>query len=123
MINGQGYFQAHNAYLDVLLQVGLVGFVLFAIVLVRTFVRLWRLAVHHSSTLYLWPLLVLVAELVRAITESRLIIESAFMILILFAVKATEPDDLLEARTGQIKLEQLQEFGRTPITKARIAKR
>ena len=123
VINGQGYFQAHNAYLDVLLQVGLVGFVLFAIVLVRTFVRLWRLAVHHSSSLYLWPLLVLVAELVRAITESRLIIESAFMILILFAVKATEPDDLLEARTGQIKLEQLQEFGRTPITKARIAKR
>ena len=123
VINGQGYFQAHNAYLDVLLQVGLVGFVLFAIVLVRTFVRLWRLAVHHSSSLYLWPLLVLVAELVRAITESRLIIESAFMILILFAVKATEPDELLEARTGQIKLEQLQEFGRTPITKAKIARR
>jgi O-antigen ligase len=48
------YYQAHNAYLDVWMQVGLVGLLLLLTLSVLTFVKAWRLAVRHTSALYLW---------------------------------------------------------------------
>jgi O-antigen ligase len=48
------YYQAHNAYLDVWMQVGLVGLLLLLTLIVLTFVKAWRLAVRHTSALYLW---------------------------------------------------------------------
>ncbi|MFM8926975.1 MAG: O-antigen ligase family protein, partial [Rhodoluna sp.] len=63
VINGENYYQAHNAYLDILLQLGAVGLILFVTLLARTFVKTWRLGVHHSNPLYLWPLLLLITQL------------------------------------------------------------
>ena len=117
VINGENYYQAHNAYLDMWLQLGAVGLILFIILLTRLFVKTWRLGVHHSNALYLWPLLLLVTQLVRGITESRLLIQSAMMMLILFAVKAYDPEELLEENFKKPKRKQLEQISKRPITR------
>jgi hypothetical protein len=66
------------------------------------------LGVHHSNALYLWPILIFVAQLVRGITESRLIVQSALMMLILFAVKPYDPEEMLEENSKEPKLESLR---------------
>lgn len=116
VINGIEYFQAHNSYLEMWLQLGTVGLLLFLIFLTRTFIKTWRLGVHHSSVIYLWPLLLLVTQLVRGITESRLLVQSGMLILILFAVKSHDPEDLLEENSKKPKRQQLEQIGKRPIT-------
>jgi O-antigen ligase len=117
VINGHEYFQAHNAYLDVWLQLGAVGLMLFLVLLARTFVKTWRLGVHHSNALYLWPLLILVTQLVRAVTESRLLIQSAMLMLIIFAVKSYDPESLLEENFKTPKRNQLEKMSKNQLSK------
>jgi O-antigen ligase len=90
------YYQAHNAYLDVAMQLGLIGAAIFALILLTTFVKLWRLAVRHTSALYLWPILIFVGLCVWSLTESRMLIEIGWVLLMLFSIKVFEPDRLLE---------------------------
>jgi O-antigen ligase len=111
VIKGVPYFQAHNAYLDMWLQVGSVGFALFAALLIVTFVKLWRLAVRHTSVLYLWPILVFVGLLAQNLTESRMLIEIGWVFLALFAVKANEPSEALEPKGRSPKRARLLALG------------
>ncbi len=92
------YYQAHNAYLDTWMQLGLVGLLLLLGVIVLTFIKAWRLAVRHTSALYLWPVLTFVGLLVWSATESRMLIEIGWVLLVLFAVKVWEPEETLEPR-------------------------
>jgi O-antigen ligase len=92
------YYQAHNAYLDVWMQIGAIGLALFLTLIVFTFVKSWRLAVRHTSALYLWPVLTFVGLLVWSATESRMLIEIGWVLLVLFAVKVWEPEETLEPR-------------------------
>lgn len=96
VINNVPYYQAHNAFLDVWMQLGIVGLGLFILLIGLTFVRLWRLAVRHTSPLYLWPILVFVGIVTQNLTESRILVEIGWVILVLFAVKVQEPADMLE---------------------------
>jgi O-antigen ligase len=114
VINGIEYFQAHNSYLEMALQLGAVGLVLFLIMLTRTFIKTWRLGVHHSHVLYLWPLLLLVTQLIRGITESRLLVQSAMFMLIIFAIKPYDPEEMLEKNSKKPKLDAIR---KRPITK------
>ena len=97
------YYQAHNAYLDVWMQIGLVGLLLLLTLIVITFVKAWRLAVRHTSALYLWPVLSFVGLLVWSATESRMLIEIGWVLLVLFAVKVWEPEESLEPRGSSPK--------------------
>ncbi|MFM1984489.1 MAG: hypothetical protein RL723_924 [Actinomycetota bacterium] len=90
------YYQAHNAYLDVTMQLGAVGAILFAMLLLVTFVKLWRLAVRHTVALYLWPVLIFMGLLVWSLTESRMLIEIGWLLLMIFAIKVNEPQEMLE---------------------------
>lgn len=96
VLNGIPYYQAHNAFLDVWLQLGVVGLGLFVLLVGITFVRIWRLAVRHTHPLYLWPILVFVGIITQNLTESRMLVEIGWVILVLFAVKVREPAELLE---------------------------
>lgn len=96
VINNVPYYQAHNAYLDVAMQLGFIGAIIFAFLLLITFIKLWRLAVRHTVALYLWPILVFMGLLVWSLTESRMLIEIGWLLLILFAVKVNEPAEMLE---------------------------
>jgi hypothetical protein len=64
--------------------------------------------VHHSNALYLWPLLTLIVQLIRGITESRLLIQSAMLMLILFTVKSYDPEEMLEENSRKQKLNSLR---------------
>lgn len=94
---GVTYLQAHDAWLDVWLQIGIVGLVIFALLVATTLVRAWFLAVDRPRTgldggqpftaLALLPLLVLAALLAQSAAESRLLVEAGWTLLVVFAVK------------------------------------
>lgn len=98
------YYQAHDSYLDVWLQLGFFGFLIFGAMLCFMFIKLWRLAARHTSPLYLWPLLIFVALLVQNVTESRMIVELGWVLVVTFAVKVNEPAELLEEKGTTPKL-------------------
>jgi len=94
--NGVVYLQAHDAYLDVWFQLGWVGLVLFALIVVGVVLRSWWWAVDRRmlsrdvvapwAPLDLLPLLLVTALLVHGLTESRLIVEwgwATFVVVVL----------------------------------------
>ena len=97
VIRGVTYLQAHNAWLDVFLQLGAVGLALFGLFVIGALVRSWGMAaeitrIRYSAAELRWPetaapLLLLVALLVQSLAESRLIIEIGFALLVVIAVK------------------------------------
>ena len=110
VINHVPYYQAHNAYLDITLQLGFIGAALFGILFLRTFIKLWRLAVRHTVALYLWPILVFMGLAVWSLTESRILIEIGWVLFALFAIKVNEPEETLEPRGRSPKRVRLLNF-------------
>jgi len=94
---GIAVMSAHNAWLDVWLQLGAVGLFVFAALVMLTLQCTWLRAVDPPrrgpgpalpyATSALWPFLMLTAMLVQSITESRLLIESGWLVLVILAVK------------------------------------
>ena len=101
--NGVRQLQAHNAWLDLWLQLGIVGVIVFGALVASAFLRSWTLAVdrpmaHPGETApfratLLLPLLVLGALLVQSAAESRLLVEFGLFLLVLVAVKTKRQDD------------------------------
>lgn len=96
IINGVPMYQAHNAYLDIWLQLGILGLLSLIWLMFSSFVRLWQVAVRHTNPLYLFPLFTFLVIAAQSLTESRLIIESGWILLVLLATKAREPFAELE---------------------------
>ncbi|GAA4686702.1 O-antigen ligase family protein [Frondihabitans cladoniiphilus] len=94
--NGVLYLQAHDAYLDVFFQLGLIGLVVFLGVLVTTAARSWWWATDRRmlgpqtpapwNHLDLLPLLLITAMLVHGLAESRLIVEWGWALLVLICL-------------------------------------
>ncbi|BDS48685.1 O-antigen ligase family protein [Rhodoluna sp. KAS3] len=117
VIKNVPYYQAHNAYLDVWMQLGIIGAILFAILLLVTFVKLWRLAVRHTSALYLWPILIFMGLGVWSLTESRMLIEIGWVLLMLFAIKVNESSELLEPKGRSAKRTRIAFWAKKPVLK------
>lgn len=95
------YLQAHNAYLDVWLQLGILGLVIFALLVLTVFGRAWFKAVDRApfdeqgvvradvpyTAITLLPLLFMAALIAQSFTESRLLIEAGFALLAMFSIK------------------------------------
>ena len=114
--NGVLQLHAHNAWLDVWLQLGVLGLVVFGALVVTALVRSWRLATERRhqlprvltgdaspgdlaraqrppfTAISLLPLLLLVALLVQSVAESRLLVEYGLFLLVLIAVKTRRAD-------------------------------
>ena len=105
-------YQAHNASLDVLVQLGIVGLVVFVWLMVATFVRLWRIAVRHTSPLYLYPLFIFLALAAQSLAESRLLIEGGWILLVLVAVKSQEGFTQLEPMGTSTKISKFFRYVR-----------
>jgi exopolysaccharide production protein ExoQ len=98
---GVQYLQAHNAWLDVWLQVGVLGLVVFAALTLSTLWRSWFLAVDRPrlgiidtapySAVALLPLLLIVALLAQSLAESRILVESGWVLLLVLAIKTKRP--------------------------------
>ncbi len=94
---GVQVLHAHDAWLDVWLQLGIVGLVVFTALALSTLVRSWLFAVDrvvvdpstpgNYSWLTVLPLLMFVAQLVQSVAESRMLVEGGWMLLVIWAVK------------------------------------
>ena len=94
--NGVIQLHAHNAWLDVWLQLGVVGLLVFGALVATTAIRSWLLATDRVvtrqgdpgsfSSLSLLPPLLLTALLVQSLAESRLLIEGGWVLLVILAV-------------------------------------
>ena len=91
---------AHNAWLDVWFQLGIVGLVIFFVLVASTFWRAWFAAVdrprrsatewmHYDAT-SLAPFLIVVALLVQSLTESRLLIEGGWVLLVALSLRTKQ---------------------------------
>jgi exopolysaccharide production protein ExoQ len=90
---GMEQLHAHNAWLDVWLQLGLVGVVVFAGLVLTALVRATRVAIAApaeatGSVALAWPLLG-TALLVQSFAESRILVEGGWVLLVVVAVQAT----------------------------------
>ena len=100
--NGVRQLHAHDAWLDIWLQLGILGLVVMGALVLSTFARSWAYAVDRPQSLpgkpgaltaaTLLPLLVLVALLVQSVAESRLLVEYGMFLLALVAVKTKLSD-------------------------------
>lgn len=81
---------ASNAYLDIWLQVGLVGLLIFVGAVTLAFVRSWLLASRRRSVVFAWPALVLLVLLTTALAESSLLVELGWLTFVTCSVKAAE---------------------------------
>jgi len=94
-----GVFQlhAHDAWIDLWMQVGIVGLVIFALIVLTTTLRGAYSATHRVwhvtgkrlkfSAVTLLPVLVLTMLLVQSITESRFLVEEGLLMLCILAIK------------------------------------
>ncbi|MBC7724967.1 MAG: O-antigen ligase family protein, partial [Burkholderiaceae bacterium] len=93
--NGVMQLHAHNAWLDVWLQLGVLGLVVFGLLVATTAVRAWLTATDRvvsspgetgpfSAGSLLAPLL-LTALLVQSLAESRILVEGGWMLLVILA--------------------------------------
>lgn len=98
--NGVEQMHAHNAWLDVWLQLGIVGVVVLGILVLFALARSWFIAIdagpltdappspRSDAALSLLPLLLLVALLVQSVAESRLLIEYGWLLLVYVAIRS-----------------------------------
>ncbi|WP_282825210.1 O-antigen ligase family protein [Gulosibacter sediminis] len=104
IVEGMPYHQAHNAFLDVWMQVGVIGLLLFIGLVFSTLIRTWWISIDvpdapripsyrpggrpHLSAATAAPFFIMVALVVQAMTESRLLVEGAWLLLCYFAIYA-----------------------------------
>jgi O-antigen ligase len=94
---GVRQLHAHNAWLDVWLQLGVVGVIVFGALLAMAFGRSWSMATRIYATgepatrqpaaITLLPLLIVCALLVQSIAESRILVEYGWLLVILLSTK------------------------------------
>ncbi|HWU47819.1 MAG TPA: exopolysaccharide production protein [Humibacter sp.] len=89
-LTGQPHANGLDAYLDVYLQVGLVGLLLFILLISLALGRSWLLASNKRSIIYVWPPLVLTCLLTVSFAESAVLVESGWMLLVICSVKAAQ---------------------------------
>lgn len=100
--NGVGQLHAHNTWLDLYLQLGIIGVIVFGFLMLGIVVHSWWLAVDRAplgpaegapySALQLLPLLVTTVLLVLSLSDSRLLMEGALPLLLVFAIKLRTRD-------------------------------
>lgn len=87
-ILGQDHASALNAYLDVLLQLGWAGLLVFLVLCALALARAWLVAGERRSVVHTWAPLTLVALLTVSLFESSVLSGSGLLLLVLCAVRA-----------------------------------
>jgi exopolysaccharide production protein ExoQ len=93
-IKGVHYYQAHDAWIDVYLQLGIIGLIVFGLLVLTTLVRSWILALDAGRgrvpLVSIFPLLIVVVLIVHSIAESRLLIEIGFALLVVASIRSAQ---------------------------------
>lgn len=95
--HGVAYLQAHHAWLDVWMQLGIVGLIIFIALVLGVVGRSWFTAVDRPRTgrvddqpftaITLLPLLLIAALIAQSATESRMLIEGGLLLLVMLSLK------------------------------------
>ena len=99
-IGGVTYLQAHDAWIDIYFQLGIIGLIVFGLLVLTTLFRSWIMAIEagprRARLVELFPFLVMVALIVHSVAESRLLVEICFSLLVIAAIRTAqrepEPD-------------------------------
>jgi exopolysaccharide production protein ExoQ len=102
--SGVRQLHAHNAWLDIWLQLGILGLIVFGALVLSTTARTWLIAVDRPrdfagkpaafTASSLLPILLMAALLIQSLAESRLLVEYGLLMLVVIAVK-TKHDPLI----------------------------
>jgi len=100
VIKGVTYLQAHDAWIDIYFQLGVIGLIVFGLLVLTTLGRSWLMAIEagqrRGRLVELFPFLIMVALIVHSIAESRLLVEILFALLVISAIRTAqrepEPD-------------------------------
>jgi O-antigen ligase len=87
--DGRPHDSALNAVVDLWLQVGAVGVLVFLALVGLAFARSWLLAGRRRSVVYTWPALVLVALITVSVAESSILTGFGWLLFVICAVKAS----------------------------------
>jgi O-antigen ligase len=79
-----------NAYLDVLLQLGWAGVLIFGVLVVLATGRSWLVASNKRSVIHTWTPLVLIALLATSATESVALVDYGWVLLVICTVNASQ---------------------------------
>jgi len=94
VIKGVTYLQAHDAWIDIYFQLGVIGLIVFGLLVLSTLVRSWFMALEagtqRSRLVELFPFLVMVALIVHSVAESRLLVEILFALLVISAIRSAQ---------------------------------
>ena len=85
---GQQHASALNAYLDVLLQLGWAGLLVFLVLCALALARSWLVAGERRSVVHTWAPLTLVVLLTVSLFESSVLSGAGLLLLVLCAVRA-----------------------------------
>lgn len=77
---------ALNAYLDVYLQLGFIGLILFVLLGGLALVRTWMIAANRRSVVHVWAALIVVTLLASGAAESSLLTSGGWLLLVVCAV-------------------------------------
>ena len=79
-----------NAYLDVLLQLGWAGVLIFGVLVVLALGRSWLVASNKRSVIHTWTPLILIALLATSATESVTLVDYGWLLLVICTVNASQ---------------------------------
>lgn len=79
---------ALNGYIDVYVQLGAIGLVLFLALTGTALVRSWMLASNRRSVIYVWPALMLVTLVVVSLADSFVLSGAGLLLLVVASVKS-----------------------------------
>ncbi len=101
VIKGVTYLQAHDAWVDIFFQLGVIGLIVFGLLVLTTLVRSWLMAIEagprRARLVELFPFLVMVALIVHSIAESRLLVEICFSLLVIAAIRTAQREPAPDA--------------------------
>jgi hypothetical protein len=100
--NGVRQLHAHDAWIDIWFQLGIIGLIVFGALVLSTLARSWQLAVDQPqeraagampyTVETLLPLLIMVALLVQSVAESKLLVEFGMLFLVIAGIKTKSAD-------------------------------
>jgi O-antigen ligase len=101
VIKGVTYLQAHDAWIDVFFQLGVIGLIVFGLLVLTTLVRSWFMAIEagpsRARLVELFPFLITVALIVHSIAESRLLVEILLALLVISAIRSAQREPAPDA--------------------------
>ncbi|WP_430592373.1 O-antigen ligase family protein [Humidisolicoccus flavus] len=88
-VNARQVLDSSSTYIDVLFQLGLIGLILFLLMLFAGLIRAWLLAARRKSVLHQWPAVILTVLASQGLVMSNLLWEFGLLLLVICVVKVS----------------------------------